>query len=68
MSGDSIDADDGQWKQLTLVHSGDRKHRIEIAPVSLNPLTLQISSDDKKKAHAVAFFLAMETQGRIPKK
>ena len=56
---------DSQWSRLSLALSTDSRQRVEIEPVSTDPLVLRITSGDSKQANEIAFFLAMETHGKI---
>ena len=51
--------------RLSLTRANDHSERVEILPVDGNPLELEVRSADRALAHAGAFFLAMETQGRL---
>jgi hypothetical protein len=64
IDGDFENPTDESWSRLTVVRADDPDRRIEIEPVSLEPLVLRISSDEKKCADRVAFFIAMESHGR----
>ncbi len=59
------DREDGSWTRLSLRAPGDADQDIEILPLTLEPLVLQVVCRDAQLAHTLAFFLAMETQGRI---
>lgn len=64
-SGRVIGAQEATWDSLLLVSAKTASERVEITPVSVVPLVLEVSSSDHKLAHAAAFFLAMETHGRF---
>jgi hypothetical protein len=56
------------WERLCVVSSQDESERVDIRPAAASPaspLILEVSSADRKLAHAAAFFLAMETHGRF---
>jgi hypothetical protein len=53
------------WHRLTVVSSTDATRRVDIAPVTRDPLVLEVTSADRDLAHAAAFYLAMETHGRF---
>ena len=63
--GDFENPTDDSWSRLTVVRVDNPEQRIEIEPVSQEPLVLKISSNEKKCAHNVAFFIAMESHGRF---
>jgi hypothetical protein len=63
--GRVVGPDRADWERLTVQSSKLESERVEIAPISKEPLVLEVSSADRKLAHAAAFHLAMETHGRF---
>ena len=64
LSGDFESAADTSWTRLSVVRVDDAARRVDIEPLSQEPLVLRVSSDEKKCADRVAFYIAMESHGR----
>lgn len=56
--------DGGSWRRLVLGREGCPGERISIQAVSEAPLVFEIRLQTEAKCGPIAFFLAMETQGR----
>ena len=63
--GNSRNAEDNQWTELTLIRRPDYIERIDIYPISEKPLVLMISSSSSTLAQQAALFLAETTNGTI---
>jgi hypothetical protein len=64
LAGDFEGPTDESWTRLSVVRVDNAEQRIDIEPVSREPLVLRVSSSEKKCADNVAFFIAMESHGR----
>ena len=52
------------WRSLVLAREGHPGERIVLRPVSDDPLVIEIRFETDAECGAIAFHLAMETQGR----
>ena len=64
LDGDFESPADKSWSRLSVVRVDSRERRVDIEPVSQEPLVLRVSSNEKKCADRVAFYIAMESHGR----
>ena len=64
LAGDFESPTDESWTRLSVVRADNPARRVDIEPVSREPLVLRVSSNEKKCADRVAFYIAMESHGR----
>jgi len=63
--GNSKTPDDTEWTELTIENRMKKGQRVDIDPVSLNPLVLKVRSENKILAQQVAEYLRRETKGEM---
>ena len=63
--GNSSHANDNQWTELTVIRRSIDRERLDIDPVSENPLVLVISSTSAGLVHEAAQFLQINSGGVI---
>lgn len=63
--GDSVSGDDGQWTELTLENRSLPGSRIDVDPVSAEPLVLELRGEDGELLERVAKFMVDTSNGRI---
>lgn len=63
--GDCQYPSDRQWKELTLIDRANDEDRVDVVPVSENPLTLEVFSPSSALACRCAFFLALYSDGDV---
>jgi hypothetical protein len=63
--GNSAALEDRNWTELTVVRRDHPVERIDIDPVSEEPLVLKVVSDTRELALRAAEFLADATGGRL---
>ena len=63
--GDSRTADDQEWTELTLEQREGSRERVDVDPVSEQPLVLEVCSSSLQLARRVAEFLRDRTDGHI---
>ena len=64
LAGDFENPTDESWTRLSVVRVDNPERRVDIEPVSREPLVLRVSSNEKKCTDSVAFYIAMESHGR----
>jgi hypothetical protein len=62
--GDSVNAEDPNWTELTITRRPDIE-RVDIELVSQMPLVLKVASESRELALRAATFLAATTMGRL---
>lgn len=62
--GDSPTTESSEWTELTLINRADTTKRIDIDPISLAPLRIEIRSESENLAEKVASFLEAFTKGK----
>jgi len=63
--GNSRHSNDDQWTELTIICRSTNNERLDIDPVSENPLVLKISSTSSLLVPKVAQFLVANSGGTI---
>ncbi|OZB57934.1 MAG: hypothetical protein B7X39_20365 [Lysobacterales bacterium 14-68-21] len=63
--GNSHTPEDGEWTELSLVLRSDVGQRVDIDPVSTEPLVLGVRSTHESLASQAARFLALHTGGAL---
>ena len=62
--GNSNTADSTAWTELTLINRTDTTQRVDIDPLSQNPLVLEVRSETYDLAESAAQFLTAATNGK----
>lgn len=66
--GDSVEPEDTEWTELTLrLRAGSESDRIDIDPISDNPLVLAVRSPSQLLCESAAGFLQTTSGGSIEK-
>ena len=63
--GNSVQPESTNWTELTLINREDEIQRIDVEPISDNPLRCLVRSESEELATKAARFLADETDGLI---
>jgi hypothetical protein len=63
--GNSRSADDRGWTELTVIRRDRDEERVDIDPISDDPLVLRVASDSQELARKAAVYLAKATGGRL---
>ena len=66
--GNSETPDSQSWTELTIEKRPQEGLRVDVDPISLNPLVLKVISEHEELAESVAQFLAVQCPGKIIQK
>jgi hypothetical protein len=63
--GNASSPSDRCWTELTVINRAHQDDRVDVDPVSDDPLILKIEADSLTLAARAAFYLAMSTNGTV---
>lgn len=63
--GDSYNPASREWTELYIANRENKNEKIDIFPITKNPLLLEISATTKELAYKLVYFLSIQTEGNI---
>jgi hypothetical protein len=63
--GNALSPIDPNWTELILTNRVDEESRVDIRPVSTEPLVFEIKGSQRILAARVAYYLGMSTNGQV---